>query len=157
LLTLLCTVSLNYKPYSAISALHTFQFTAAHALGFSVSMSRCLVADLNTRTVASNQYELFLTFLLQTRWNADPILQSLYCTVLICTQLISYQPQTHSRYIDAARTRITENTSRDRYPLLCDVTARAVQSNGPCADTKKTLSSYCCVARVLKLVYWAVV
>jgi hypothetical protein len=45
--------------------------------------------------------------------------------------------------LNAARTRIAENTSCDRYPLLCDVTARALPSNGPCADTKKTLLQYC--------------
>jgi hypothetical protein len=31
------TMSLNYKPYSAIADLHTFQFTAAHALGLVVA------------------------------------------------------------------------------------------------------------------------
>jgi hypothetical protein len=30
-----------YKPHSAIADLHTFQFTTAHAVGFSVSTSRC--------------------------------------------------------------------------------------------------------------------
>jgi hypothetical protein len=28
------TISLNYNKYSAIANLHTFQFTAAHALAF---------------------------------------------------------------------------------------------------------------------------
>jgi hypothetical protein len=48
LFTLLCTISLNYKPYSAIADLHTFQCTAAHALGYSVSTSRILATDLIT-------------------------------------------------------------------------------------------------------------
>jgi hypothetical protein len=55
-----------YKPYSAIADLHTFKFHAAHALGFSVSTSRCLVADLNIKTITSNHYEVFLSFLLQS-------------------------------------------------------------------------------------------
>jgi hypothetical protein len=59
---LLCTISLNYNQYSANSDLPTFQFTVAHALGFSVSTSRCLVADLNTGTITSNHYEVFLSF-----------------------------------------------------------------------------------------------
>jgi hypothetical protein len=43
-MTLLCAISLNYNQYNsylqAIADLHTFEFTAAHALGFSVSTSR---------------------------------------------------------------------------------------------------------------------
>jgi hypothetical protein len=54
LLTPLCTVSLNYNRYSAIANLHTFQFTVAHALGFSVSTCRILATDLNTETITSN-------------------------------------------------------------------------------------------------------
>jgi hypothetical protein len=69
------TIALNYMPYSSIADLHTFQFTAAHALGFSVSTDRCLVADLNTGTNTSNQYEVFLPILLQSPWNADQIHQ----------------------------------------------------------------------------------
>jgi hypothetical protein len=60
------TITLNYKPYSTLADLHTSQFIAAHALGFSVSTSRCLVADLNTGTITSNHYEVFLSFLLQS-------------------------------------------------------------------------------------------
>jgi hypothetical protein len=65
----------TYKQHSTITALHTFHFTAAHALGFLVSTSHCLVADLNTGTSTSNHYEVFLLFLFQSPWNADPILQ----------------------------------------------------------------------------------
>jgi hypothetical protein len=36
------SISLNYNQYSAITDLHTFQFTVAHALGFSVSTSHLL-------------------------------------------------------------------------------------------------------------------
>jgi hypothetical protein len=94
------TVSLNYNQYSAIADLHTFQFTVAHAVGFSVSTSRLLATDLNTETIISNRYEVFLPFLVQSPWTVDspeldPILQfyrqpisSLFSLdfVLICTQ-----------------------------------------------------------------------
>jgi hypothetical protein len=39
---------------------------------------------------------------------------------------------------------ITENTSRDPYTLLCDITTCALYSNDPCADTKKHF--HCIVA-----------
>jgi hypothetical protein len=77
------TISLNYTQYSASAYFHGFHFTVAHALGFSLSNSRCLVGDLNTRTVTSKQYDVFLSFLLRSPSTADPILQSLHCTVLI--------------------------------------------------------------------------
>jgi hypothetical protein len=65
----LVTIFLNYKQYSAITDLHTFQFTAAHALGFSIFTSRLLAMDLNTETSTSNHYEVFLLFLVQSPWN----------------------------------------------------------------------------------------
>jgi hypothetical protein len=43
--------------YSAIADLHTFQSTVAHPLGFSVSTSRLLAADLNTESSTSDHYE----------------------------------------------------------------------------------------------------
>jgi hypothetical protein len=45
--------------YSAIPDVHTFQFTVAHALGFSVSTSRLLATDLNTETTTSNYYQYY--------------------------------------------------------------------------------------------------
>jgi hypothetical protein len=57
------TIYFNYNQYSAIADLHTFQFTAAHALGFSVSTSRLLATYLNTETSTSNHYEVSLPFL----------------------------------------------------------------------------------------------
>jgi hypothetical protein len=62
------TISLNYNQYRAIADLHTFQLKVAHALGFSVSTSRLLATDLNTETSASNHYEVFLFFRLQSLW-----------------------------------------------------------------------------------------
>jgi hypothetical protein len=73
LLTILCTISLNYNQYSAIAVLHTFQFTVAHALEFLVSTSRILATDINTGTITSNHYEIFLSFLLQSPWTADSL------------------------------------------------------------------------------------
>jgi hypothetical protein len=57
--TLGYTHSLNYtqyRPYSAITDLHTFQFTIAHALGFSLSTTHLLAMDLNTETITSNHW-----------------------------------------------------------------------------------------------------
>jgi hypothetical protein len=68
------TISLNYKPYSAIADLHTFHFPAVQPLGFSVSTSRYLVTDFNTGIITSNHYEVFLSFLFQSHSNANPIL-----------------------------------------------------------------------------------
>jgi hypothetical protein len=73
LLTILCIISHNYNQYNAISDLHPFKFTAVQVLRFSVSTSRRLVADLNTGTTTSNHYEVFLSLLLHSPWNADPL------------------------------------------------------------------------------------
>jgi hypothetical protein len=64
------------QPIQSYRWLHNLQFTVAHALGFSVSTSRLLATDLNTGTIISNHYEIFLSSL------------TLYSFVLICTQLI---------------------------------------------------------------------
>jgi hypothetical protein len=59
------TNSLNYSQYSAIADLHTFQFTVAHALGFSVSTNRPMATDLKIETGTS----IFLPFLVPSPWN----------------------------------------------------------------------------------------
>jgi hypothetical protein len=41
----------QYRQYGAIADLHTFQVTAAHALGFPVFTSHLLATDLNTETI----------------------------------------------------------------------------------------------------------
>jgi hypothetical protein len=99
----LCTISLNYNQYSAIADLHTFQFTVAHALGLSLSTSRLLVTDLNTETITSNHYEVFLTFLQQSLWIVDSLnLTQFYlvCCIPIPLVLVSVlmnaQSQSHS-------------------------------------------------------------
>jgi hypothetical protein len=50
------TVTLSYNQYSAIAGLHTLKFTVAHALGFSVSISRILATDFHTGIFISNHY-----------------------------------------------------------------------------------------------------
>jgi hypothetical protein len=57
----LVTTSLNYSQYSDIADLHTLHFTVARTLGFSVSTSRLLATDLNTETITSNHYKVFLS------------------------------------------------------------------------------------------------
>jgi hypothetical protein len=44
------------EKYSAIAILHTFQFTVAHALGFSVFTSRILVTDVSQSHCHFNSY-----------------------------------------------------------------------------------------------------
>jgi hypothetical protein len=87
------TSSLNHNYYSAITDLHTFHATGAHALGFSVCTSRLLATDLNTETVTSNYYEVFLSFLVQSPWKRGTHLKTLLdplCTLhLLCSTLHS--------------------------------------------------------------------
>jgi hypothetical protein len=79
---LLCTISLNYKQYSAIADLHTFQFTVAHALGFSGSTNRILATDLNTGSIASNHY-LTYCHLLPTGHSTGTPLPILHSNLLV--------------------------------------------------------------------------
>jgi hypothetical protein len=53
-ISILVTISLiyiYYRKYSDIAHLYTFQFTAAHALGFPVFTSRLLITVFNTETI----------------------------------------------------------------------------------------------------------
>jgi hypothetical protein len=68
----LYNLSFNYNQYRVIADVHTFQLTFAYALGLPVSTSRLLVTDLNIETITSNHYKVFLPFLTQSPWNADP-------------------------------------------------------------------------------------
>jgi hypothetical protein len=67
----------------------------------------------------------------------------MFHTLLAMTLVSGDFPGSHvieGRYgMDVFSDGATGNTSRDRYSLLCDVTAHALYGNGPCADTKKTL------------------
>jgi hypothetical protein len=95
----------------------------------------CLLAtDLNTETITLNHYKIFLSFLIQSPWTAgslycdlqqvsSPILSPVGSSHLAANTLSFYSLGILLTYIDAARTPVTENTSRDRYPLLTDITA----------------------------------
>jgi hypothetical protein len=85
------TSSLNHTYYSAIADLHTFQFTVAHTLGFSVSTSRLLATDLNTETSTSNLYEVFLPFLVQPLRNLGTHLKPLLAAD--CSHLFTLVPR----------------------------------------------------------------
>jgi hypothetical protein len=87
------TISLNYSRYSAIANLHTFHFTVAHVLGFSVSTSRLVATDFNTEMITSNHYEVFF----------DPILQnwfSLSLSLKFAVRLESPAPNSKLLYAD---------------------------------------------------------
>jgi hypothetical protein len=71
------TSSLNHTYYSTIADLHNLHFTVTHALQSSVSTSRLLATDLNTETITSNHYEVFLPFLVQSPWNLETQLKTL--------------------------------------------------------------------------------
>jgi hypothetical protein len=58
----LYNLSLNYNQYNTVADLHTFQFTVVHALGVAVATSRILATELNTGTITSNHYEVFLSW-----------------------------------------------------------------------------------------------
>jgi hypothetical protein len=102
--------------------------------------------DLNSETITSNHYEVFLPFLVQSPWTADPpeldpILQSVWCITL------------YSHSFDAV-------VSSDWSPydvawvmwLLPSVVWRHCAR---CVDTKKTLLLYCwlhvCCGRCLAM------
>jgi hypothetical protein len=79
-------ICLNYNQYSAITDLHTFQFTVAHTLGFSVSTSRLLA------TVSTQERSLQITmksFLIQF-FNAN-YLSHIHCMTGISWSKFSTQ------------------------------------------------------------------
>jgi hypothetical protein len=82
----------KYNQHSSIPDLHTFQFTVAHALEFSVFTSRFLATDLNTETSTSNHYEVFLPFLVQSPWNLGTQLKTLW-TLLSWVWVLCYDRQ----------------------------------------------------------------
>jgi hypothetical protein len=68
--SLIITLTLAFNTgHTALSLIYTFQFTVAHALGFSVSTIRLVAMYLNTETSASNHYGVSLLFRLQSLWN----------------------------------------------------------------------------------------
>jgi hypothetical protein len=70
------TSSLNHTYLESYRYSTHFQFTAAHVLEFSSSNIHFLATDLNTETITSNHYEVFLSLLLQSPWNAVQFLDS---------------------------------------------------------------------------------
>jgi hypothetical protein len=80
-LSLLITINTALSLY-----LHNFQFTVAHALGFSVLTSRFLAKDLNTGTVkVSLNYTLSLLATLLIPWNFGTQVKSIYYSLLQLT------------------------------------------------------------------------
>jgi hypothetical protein len=57
-------ITLKHGQYSAMSRLHQLQFTDAHALGFSLSTSRLLAAEVDAQilTVLHSQYSMQIFF-----------------------------------------------------------------------------------------------
>jgi hypothetical protein len=71
-------ITRDYRQYSAIADVHTFQFTAPHALGFSVSTSRILATDLskshcNIKLHMKSSFHSLILFLplLSTQFNSS--------------------------------------------------------------------------------------
>jgi hypothetical protein len=89
------TISRKYNQLQRYRYYIHFQFTVAHALGFSVFTSRFPATDLKTVTSTSNHYELFLSLLLQSSWNAYPNLRfhfSSLCTAPVLTNFLYLFP-----------------------------------------------------------------
>jgi hypothetical protein len=88
----------DHRQYRAIAILHTFQFTVARALGFSIFTSRILATDLsqshwhfNSHTKSSwHSLIPFLSFLLNRLRLPSPELESFlgYCFILSATTLL---------------------------------------------------------------------
>jgi hypothetical protein len=91
--TLYIYTTRDYRQYSAIAILHTFQFTAAHALRFSAFISRILATDLSQSQcnfkshLKSSCYSLipFLSFLLNHLRLSSPELDPILFRLLLCT------------------------------------------------------------------------
>jgi hypothetical protein len=58
---------------TALSLIYTLSSSSLHTRQNSVSPSRLLATDLNTETSTSNNYEVFLSFLLQLPWTTDSL------------------------------------------------------------------------------------
>jgi hypothetical protein len=97
----LVRISLNYNQYNAIADLHTFQFTVAHTLGFSVFTSHVLATGLNTEASTSHHYEVVLPFIAQSPWNLGTQLKTLLDSsqVPFLYSLISPQHRPHRKRV----------------------------------------------------------
>jgi hypothetical protein len=112
--------SLNYNQYSAIADLSTFQSTLAHVLALSVSTSRLLATDLSRGAITSNNYKVFFDLILQCyfslslefalRLKCPGANSQLLCPVVSHSLDALVSSNWFPNSIDAARTRVTENT-----------------------------------------------
>jgi hypothetical protein len=147
-----------YRQYSAIADLHTFQFTVPYALIFSVSSSRLLATDLNTETITSSLKILHIIssnrILYPHRPTSCSLLYSgstLLCsrdsTATISSSLPAQEFYSQGSDIASRKTHVTWSLPL----LLCEVTARALHSNGPSADVENTAPVLlaACVLRAL--------
>jgi hypothetical protein len=137
--------SLNDKSSSAIVDLHTSQFAAAHALGFSVSTSRILSTDLHTSTITSNHSEVFLWFLIQSPWTADSLNSDLRRLNLPVLSPVWSSLATHSRYIISGRA--MENTSIAQQRMsYCHarLTIKLFTARCIAMSTARTHREHCC-------------
>jgi hypothetical protein len=90
--------------YNSAADLHNLQLTVTHALGFFVSTSRLLATDLNTDTVTSNHYEVFLCST-NFPWLFPPENSELYCTVpTICWGPLTERLHSNGRGADLQKT-----------------------------------------------------
>jgi hypothetical protein len=95
-------VTLTHRQYSAIADIHTFQFTVAHAIGFSPSTSRILATnfDTQTTTVSNSKCYTYIRYSIHTlnlhRATNFPLLlfTSLHFTLLHFTYNSHSQPRT---------------------------------------------------------------
>jgi hypothetical protein len=90
----------DYRQYSAVASLHTFQFTVTHALGFSVLTSRILATDLS-----------------QSRYNFKSHMKSSFHSLipflpLFCSCQLSSFPSSYPG-------RLASRTRPSYFPLYC--------------------------------------
>jgi hypothetical protein len=129
------TVSLSYSQYSTIADLHTFQFTVAHTLGFSVFNSNLPATDLNTETSTSDYYEVILPFLVQSPCNLGTQLKSLLDSsqVPFPYSLISSRHRPHRKQVSRVRLRVhwsVTSTGRDADDIENTASSITHPSNG---------------------------
>jgi hypothetical protein len=127
----------SHKYYSTIADLHNLQFTIPHALGFSVFTSCFLTTELNTWTITSNHYEVFLPFLVQSPWNLRTQLK----LISAASGLVLHSHSTDN----AANTVLLQTTQKTQ--VMWKVSTVGVWRHCACVsctDTKKALL-LCCV------------
>jgi hypothetical protein len=148
------TITLSYNQYSAIADLHTFQFTFAQVLGFSVSRSRILATDINTGIITWNRYEVFLSFLLQSPWAPGSSIVSLqspwFLTLCSIVLIWPQESESESRYNwrSVSRSVLVSSPLWGSWPQLKTVSLYSLGSD-PMENPSfaQQRMSYCCHAR----------